>query len=167
VSEHAERSGASAGEMGRGRHRSTRGTRRVNARVLHPGTGAGPVLAIEPVSFWGGVDEHGAIIDIHHPHCGTSISGTVLVLTASKGSSSGSSVLAELVMRGRGPAAIIVAEPDAIIVSGCLAAVEIGGASLPVAEVALADWPVVRAARRADLEFASMEIGEYAEVYLD
>ncbi|GAA4283668.1 hypothetical protein GCM10022261_11990 [Brevibacterium daeguense] len=164
MSEQAEWGGASAGEAGRGRDRPARTDSGVRARVLHPGTGEGPVLVIEPVSFWGGVDEHGTISDVHHPHCGTSISGTVLVLPASKGSSSGSSVLAELIMRGRAPAAIIVTEPDAIIVSGCLAAAEIGGAAIPVAEVAREDWPAVRTAARAELAFASVEIGEYAQV---
>ncbi len=109
---------------------------RVPARVLVPGVLHGPVegapLRIAPVSFWGGVDADGRIADVHHPQHGASTADRILVLESSKGSSSGSSVLAELIMTGRAPAAIIVAEPDAIIAAGCLAAAELLAGAEPV-----------------------------------
>lgn len=111
----------------------------VIARVLHPGCGSGRALAIAPVSFWGGVSADGTVADVHHPAHGESLVGRALVMETSKGSSSGSSVLAELIVAGHAPALIVVSEPDAVIVSGCLAAAEISGVRLPVVQVTRAD----------------------------
>ena len=56
---------------------------------LAEGLAAGPVAAIAPLSFWGGYDSTtGLIIDRHHPACGRSLAGTVLVMASGRGSSS-------------------------------------------------------------------------------
>jgi predicted aconitase/predicted aconitase with swiveling domain len=76
-----------------------------------------------PLSFWGGVDPAtGVIIDPSHPQCGASMAGRVLVLPAAKGSSSGSSVLAETLRRGVGPKAIVLGRPDGILLTGAMVA---------------------------------------------
>ncbi len=78
--------------------------------VLVPGRASrpGPPLH-EPLSFWGGIDPtEGRIIDPHHPQLGESITGRVLVIPAGRGSSSSSSVLAESLRLGTGPAAIVL-----------------------------------------------------------
>jgi predicted aconitase with swiveling domain len=76
--------------------------------VLVAGNAEGEVLALdEPLSFWGGVHEAtGVITDVHHPQHGLGVAGRVLVMPAGRGSSSSSSVLAELIRAGVGPAAI-------------------------------------------------------------
>ncbi|WP_125614035.1 aconitase X swivel domain-containing protein [Specibacter cremeus] len=118
------------------------------ARTLTPGTGTGPLLVLdEPLSFWGGTDlQTGVITDPHHPQYGTSLAGRILVMDASRGSSSSSSVLAEQLRAGVGPAAIVLGARDAIIVLGALAAAELYGTRLPIV---LADGPVLERLRAA------------------
>lgn len=97
--------------------------------TLVPGPAAsGPVLALTaPISFWGGVDpKTSAIADVRHPQHGTLIAGTILYLPGTIGSSSASAVLLELIHRDIAPAAIILKEPDAILLLGVLVAREMG-----------------------------------------
>jgi predicted aconitase with swiveling domain len=106
----------------------------VTARVIVPGTAAGPLLRVgEPLSFWGGVDpQTGRITD---PRCaahGRSVAGTVLALRRTCGSSSSSSVMLELLHRGVAPAALLMQEVDAILVLGVLVAAEMGWPTIPV-----------------------------------
>ena len=83
----------------------------------------------EPLSFWGGVDpKTGNIIQVRHAQAGQCIAGKVLALPGTIGSSSSSAVLLELIRVGRAPAALLMAEPDAILLIACLAAREM-------------DWP--------------------------
>ena len=96
------------------------------------GTGEALVLSA-PISFWGGVDPAtGTIADIRHPQHGRCIAGTVLFLPGTIGSSSASAVLLELVHAGRAPAALVLHEPDAILLLGLVVAREMGWAT-PVA----------------------------------
>ncbi|MCX7325785.1 MAG: DUF126 domain-containing protein [Hyphomicrobiales bacterium] len=89
-------------------------------------TGAALVLGA-PISFWGGVDPFtGDIIDARHPDRGRNITGTILALPGTIGSSSASAVLLELVRTGLAPAAIILHEPDAILLLGLIVAREMG-----------------------------------------
>ena len=106
----------------------------VTAAVLVPGVAEGEVLALsEPLSFWGGVhEETGVISDVHHPQHGLSIAGKVLFMPGGRGSSSSSSVLAELIRAGVGPAAIVLREPDPIIALGALVAEALYGRVVPV-----------------------------------
>lgn len=105
-----------------------------DTRVLVAGTARGPLLELEqPLSFWGGIDpETGRIIDPHHPQLGTSVTDTVLKMPAGKGSSSSSSVLAEAIRLGTAPAALVLQEPDVIVVLGALVAHELYGTSCPI-----------------------------------
>ena len=91
-------------------------------------SGEGPALVLSaPISFWGGVDpKSGRIADVRHPECGQSISGKVLFLPGTIGSSSASAVLMELVHAGHGPAALVLHEPDAILLLGLIVAREMG-----------------------------------------
>lgn len=91
-----------------------------------PVTAPGLVLGA-PVSFWGGVDPAtGTIIMPSHPDFGTSIAGTVLFVPATIGSSGASSVMLELVHNGKAPAALVLNQPDAILIVGLIAARELG-----------------------------------------
>ena len=111
--------------------------RTFTGRPLLAGACRGSALVLdEPLSFWGGVDPaSGAIVDVHHPQRGASVAGRVLVLPAGRGSSSSSSVLAECLMAGVGPIAIVLGEPDAILLVGAVVAVELGGPTCPVVVV--------------------------------
>jgi predicted aconitase with swiveling domain len=101
----------------------------VMADVLVPGTGGrGHALVLDaPISFWGGVDAAtGRIADVRHPQLGANIAGTVLFLPGTIGSSSASAVLLELVHNGHAPAALVLHEPDAILLLGLIVAREMG-----------------------------------------
>ena len=88
----------------------------------------------EPLSMWGGLDpETGVIIDRRHPQCGAITKGRVLVMPVGRGSSSSSSVLAEAIRLGNAPLAVILAEPDDIVLLGALVAEELYGVVCPVA----------------------------------
>ena len=105
----------------------------VSARTLHPGTASGdPIRLTAPLSFWGGTDEHGRIVDAHHPQCGAILAGRILMMESGRGSSSSSSVLAEQIRARTAPAAVILARPDPIIPLGALIARELYGLATPV-----------------------------------
>lgn len=114
---------------------------------LAPGRASGPVLALaEPLSLWGGVDPtSGLIVDPRHPDHGRSVAGHILAMPAARGSSSSSSVLAELLRAGAGPLGIVLAETDEILVVGAVVARELYGADCPVMLVGTDDY--ARAAR--------------------
>lgn len=105
--------------------------------VLSPGDAAGEILRLdEPLSFWGGVDSStGTIIDQRHPQVGLNVTGKVLVMERGRGSSSGSSVLAEAIRGRTGPAAIVMSAGDEIVALGAIVADEIYGIQIPVVVV--------------------------------
>ncbi|UVK38969.1 DUF126 domain-containing protein [Mesorhizobium sp. AR10] len=97
--------------------------------ILVPGrSGEGEALVLTaPISFWGGVDpKTGRIADVRHPQHGENLSGRVLFLPGTIGSSSASAVLLELVHNGHAPAALVLHEPDAILLLGLIVAREMG-----------------------------------------
>jgi predicted aconitase with swiveling domain len=100
----------------------------IAARVLVPGTAEGTVLRLsEPLSFWGGVDPAtGRIVDARHPQRGLLVAGTVLIVPETRGSSSSSSVMLELIHAGCAPAALLLGTVDAILILGVLVAREMG-----------------------------------------
>ena len=98
--------------------------RELQGRALVAGDAAGSALVLEaPLSLWGGMDPHtGRLSDHHHPQLGVTLTGQVLVMPSGRGSSSSSSVLAEAIRLGTAPLAILLAEPDEILVLGALVA---------------------------------------------
>ena len=108
----------------------------LQAKILVAGAAVeAPAFALTaPISFWGGVDpQTGLIANVRHPQYGQSVSGKVLCLPATVGSSSAAAVLLELVHSNRAPAAIILHEPDAILLLGLIVAEEMGRQSrLPI-----------------------------------
>ena len=101
----------------------------VQAEVLLPGpAAAGTGLALKAaISFWGGVDpKTGVVADPRHPDHGQLIAGTVLFVPETVGSSSAAAILLELVHAGRAPVAIVLHEPDAILLLGLIVAKEMG-----------------------------------------
>jgi predicted aconitase with swiveling domain len=109
----------------------------ITAVPLTHGVATGEILRLaEPISFWGGVEPLTGIIgDIHHPNYGQSVVGKILVLEASRGSSSGAYSLMELMRAKLAPAAIVLLEPDGIICTGVLVGQETYGMQLPVIQM--------------------------------
>ena len=108
--------------------------------VLIDGIAEGPLLRlVEPISFWGGVDPATSrLTDPRHPQHGVAIAGTVLALAATRGSSSSSAIMLELLARGIAPAALLLAEPDAILALGVIVGREMGYKAIPVLALAAA-----------------------------
>jgi predicted aconitase with swiveling domain len=121
----------------------------VEARLLVPGFAHGEAAVLdEPLSLWGGMDPAtGRVIDRRHPQLGRELAGKVLVMPSGRGSSSSSSILAEAIRAGTAPAAVLLQEPDPIIVLGAVVAEELYGRSIPVGVVgpgAIGDGDVVQ-----------------------
>ena len=116
--------------------------------VLVPGAASADALVLdEPLSLWGGLDvESGRIIDGQHPQRGALVTGTILCMQHGRGSSSTSSVLAEAIRLGTGPAGIVLGEVDEILVLGALVAAELYGIAVPV----IVDPATLGAARTGD-----------------
>jgi predicted aconitase with swiveling domain len=107
----------------------------LESEVLLPGSAveARAMALTAPISFWGGVNPRTAeIADNRHPEYGQRITGTVLLIPATIGSSSAAAILLELVHAGLAPAAIVLHEPDAILLLGLIVAREMGQAT-PIA----------------------------------
>ncbi len=102
---------------------------------LVAGRAEGEVLVLDdPLSLWGGADPTtGMIIEPSHPQFGESLSGRVVIMPHGRGSSSASSVLAELLRLGLGPAAVVLREPDSILAIGSLVAGKLYGSVCPMA----------------------------------
>lgn len=112
-------------------------------RTLVSGRADGPDIVLdEGLSFWGGFDpDSGRIVDRSHPQHGETLTGAILWMPHGRGSSSSSSVLAEALRLGTGPAAIILAEPDQILVIGSLVAGLLYGVSCPIWLADRSEWP--------------------------
>lgn len=106
----------------------------LQGEVLLPGQARGRVLRLRaPISFWGGVDPAtGRVADPNHPDHGADLAATVLVLPGTVGSSSSSAVMLELLFNGHAPAALVLAEVDAILCLGVIVAGEMGYRTIPV-----------------------------------
>ena len=114
----------------------------VQATVLVSCEAEAPVLRLTAdISFWGGVDPNsGKIIDQRHPQYGQSVAGKILLMQRSIGSSSGSSILLELMKQGCGPEGVILVEADLIITLGVVVSREMQFGSIPVVQVSASDY---------------------------
>jgi predicted aconitase with swiveling domain len=119
------------------------------AATLSPGVASGAPLRLdEPLSFWGGLDPAtGRIIDRWHPQLNANVAGRVLMMPASRGSSSGSAALAEAIRVGIAPAAILLLERDPIVVVGAMVAAELYAIACPVVLARNEDWTELAAAQ--------------------
>ncbi len=105
----------------------------IDGRSLHGGSASGEVAQLnDTISFWGGIDMSGTIIDHAHPQAGTAIAGKIVALAGSRGSSGTPAALCEMLRRGTGPAAILVIEPDINLVVGAMVAAELYEVDCPV-----------------------------------
>lgn len=132
------------------------GTAYVNGRA------SGDVLSTGlELSFWGGVDPwKGEVIDRHHPLNGQSLEGKVLVIPGGRGSCSGSGVMLELLLNGKGPAAMIFAREDDILTLGVVVGEELFGHSIPVVTLKADDFREVLVAKQISVDGSRVVIGE-------
>lgn len=114
----------------------------IGATGLTPGHAQGALALLqEPLSLWGGLDLHtGAIVDATHPQCGLVLAGRILAMRKARGSSSSSSALVEAARVGVAPAAIILEQPDAILVIGALVAADLYGVQIPIVTLLAGEW---------------------------
>lgn len=133
----------------------------ITGRVLVSGSAEGEVLFTDTaLSFWGGADAAtGEIIDRHHPLSGERLTGRVLALPTSRGSCTGSGVILELILNGKGPAAIVLEHPEAIITLGVIVAEEVFGRSIPVIAVGKEQFAALKTARLIRISDAVADIG--------
>ncbi len=133
----------------------------VEPRALAPGVAVGPALVLDaPLSLWGGIDPvTGRIVDPHHPQHGSIVTGTVLVMPSGRGSSSSSTVLAEAIRLGTAPVAIVLREPDDIVILGAIVARELYGIEVPVVVTDIAIEAGANAQVTATGDAASVVVG--------
>ncbi len=109
---------------------------------LVAGAASGQALVThEALSFWGGYDQlTGEIIDRRHPLSGQNARGRVLVIPASRGSSTTTAVLLESVRNGTQPAAIVCTVVDHFFSLASIVADEMYALSFPVIMVRESDF---------------------------
>jgi uncharacterized protein len=128
--------------------------------TLHAGTVTAPLISLaEPLSFWGGFDAAtGLVTDRRHPGHGRCLTGAIVRMTAARGSSSGSSVLAEAIRRGTAPAGFLVRERDAILLLASLVAHDLYARPCVIVQLDKAAYDtlegVIRVAVEADVSRA-------------
>ena len=132
----------------------------MRGRLLAPGTARGTALVLhEALSLWGGIDPAtGIVIDARHPQRGESVAGRVLVMPAVRGSSSSSSILAEAVRAGFAPAAILLGEPDLILVVGAAVAEELYGRTVPIVLLSLGQLAAIANGAQVIVEGAEVSV---------
>ena len=133
----------------------------LTAQSILAGRAAGPILATrEPLSFWGGIDPAtGQVIDTHHPLHGRRIAGTILMMPSTRGSCTGSGVLLDLALSGRGPAALIFREPEDVATLGALIAAEMFGRTLPVVRLSQDAFAALSGEARAEITASRIDAG--------
>lgn len=110
------------------------GNRQFAGKCLVPGEAGGKLSVMtEPLSLWGGFDlVSGRVSDVNHPQYEQLISDRILVMPGGRGSSSSSSILLESARQGVHPRAVVLAEPDPILVIGALVAEDLYDVTIPV-----------------------------------
>jgi predicted aconitase/predicted aconitase with swiveling domain len=133
----------------------------MTAQIILPGSAEGPILAAdEPLSFWGGIDPaSGTVIDIHHPLHGRCVTGAILMLPSTRGSCTGSGVLLDLILTGRGPAALIFSQPEDVVTLGAMVAAEMFDRPLPILRLAEEGWQALAARPDATITASALTAG--------
>ena len=106
----------------------------IYSRPVISGQAEGKLLvSYEPLSFWGGFDQHsGEIIDRRHPLSGQNAAGRILALPFTRGSSTTTTVLVEAVRAKVAPVAIISTGVDKVLALASILANELYGHLLPI-----------------------------------
>ena len=107
----------------------------LQGKVLNEGEVHAELLVLdEPLSFWGGFDSAtGLIIDKQHPQEGTQLTGKLVVMPGTRGSSGTPGVLGESLRLGTGPAGLILNKADINVVAGAIVVAALYDLHCPVA----------------------------------
>lgn len=135
----------------------------VHGRPIVRGAAQGELLfSPEPLSLWGGYEPaSGEIIDRRHPLSGQTAGGKILVLPASRGSSTTTAVLLESVRRGTAPAALVTRGVDSFFALASVVAEELYGHGVPIVALPADEFDRIPAAGAARLaEDGTLEIEE-------
>lgn len=97
-------------------------TLEIKGRGVVKGRAEGEALVADAtLSFWGEVDAvTGKVIAVGHPLEGQSLSGRVLVIRSTKGSSATPMILNLAKLEGKAPAAFVNVEVDGLAALGCI-----------------------------------------------
>jgi hypothetical protein len=97
-------------------------TREIKGRGVVKGCAAGEALVADTtLSFWGEVDAvTGEIISVGHPLEGEKLTGRVLVIRSTKGSSGTPMILNLAKLEGNAPVAFVNVEIDGLAALGCI-----------------------------------------------
>ena len=125
----------------------------MTGQAIISGRASGAILACdEGLSFWGGVDPlTGIVIDAHHPLCGQSLSGKVLVMPTTRGSCSGSGVMLDLALNGIAPAAFVFREAEDVVTLGAMIAGRMFDRPVPVLRLDPEAFAIAARGQSADL----------------
>ena len=134
------------------KHRREASIRRVfkNVKIVIGAMVSGEALVADvPLSFLGDVDyTTGTIKSPESKIRGCSLTGKVLVVEKTRGSTVGSYVIYALKRHGRAPAAIVLGIPDPVVIAGCV----------------MADVPLAMASSEF---FNFVETGDIVEINVD
>lgn len=112
------------------------------------------------LSFWGGVDPWtGKIVDSHHDLVGHTFAGKILAIPSGRGSCASSGVIMELLLSGRGPAALILQRPDDILAFGAIVSEEVFGKSIPIVIIGEDEYARLQTGSRATVNGGRIEVG--------
>jgi predicted aconitase with swiveling domain len=115
----------------------------LKGEILCQGSAKGEVLILdESLSFWGGVNlATGQIVDMHHPQVGKIISGKIVFLPGTKGSTAGPGALLELIYSGMAPVGIILTLEDSVCLIAAEMAKSICNMKIPILRIRSLELP--------------------------
>lgn len=124
---------------------------------------SGPLLVCdEALSFWGGVHpQTGVIVDAHHPQCGESVVGRVVMMPSSRGSCTGSAVLLGLALIGKAPVALVFREPEDVLTLGAVVGNTLYSSSIAVVRLDKQDYAQLARQPHARISGGELSAGEF------
>jgi predicted aconitase with swiveling domain len=132
----------------------------LKGRPLNPGHTRGTtVVSKQAFMFAHGVEpKTGNVIDVRSDIFGENVRGKVLVFPNGKGSTTGSAWLLEVIRQGNGPAAVINAETEPIIITALVMARLLYGTSIPLVD--RLNREITRVVKKGDLIEVNGDSGE-------
>ncbi len=133
----------------------------IEGRSLVEGAASGDLLVSNvALSCWGGVDpETGIVVDQHHPLKGDCLTGRILAIPCGRGSCTGSGIILELLLRKRGPAALVFHHVEEILTLGVMIARAMFGRSIPVLVISAKDFSRLRSGQPATVRGSELLFG--------
>jgi len=106
-------------------------------KLLNGGQACGEALLLdEPLSFWGGFDpKTGEIIDMQHPQVGLVMTGKIVVMPGTRGSSGTPGVLGESLRLETGPLGLVLNKGDINVAAAAMVVSTLYDKHCPVVEL--------------------------------